>query len=105
VEFRSQHRKRGWHDDPKNPLDPGAQKGSSRRRAVQSLLADDAAAPSVTSVALAPRWMSAVEQVHDNIGAIKTKMAELKQKHADHIQVRFGVNNDDEQQIEVKLDL
>ncbi len=49
--------------------------------------------------------MSAVEQVHDNIGAIKTKMAELKQKHADHIQVRFGVNNDDEQQIEVKLDL
>ncbi len=39
--------------------------------------------------------------MHDNIGLIKSKMSELTQKHADHIQVRFGTANDEEQQIEV----
>lgn len=45
--------------------------------------------------------MGLVEEIHDDIGAIKQKMSELTQKHADHIQVRFGTANDDEKQIEI----
>lgn len=75
----------------------GGKKG--RKRAVQSLLqnTDDEATPS----GLTPKWMTLVDEVHETIGMIKTKMAELSQKHADHIQVRFGTANDEEQKIEI----
>ena len=52
-------------------------------------------------IGLTPKWMAMVDNVHDRIGQIKTKMSELNQKHADHIQVRFGTANDEEQQIEM----
>jgi syntaxin 16 len=51
-------------------------------------------------VGLTPKWMNMVDEVHEDVGVIKRKMSELSQKHADHIQVRFGTAGDDEQQIE-----
>jgi syntaxin 16 len=55
----------------------------------------------VHPIGLTPKWMALVDNVHERIGQIKQKMAELSQKHADHIQVRFGTANDEEQQIEL----
>jgi hypothetical protein len=81
-------------------------KGALKGRKKQSLLhSDELAAAGGTGAAasggLVPKWMGLVDEIHDDIGVIKQKMSELTQKHADHIQVRFGTANDEEKQIEV----
>ena len=82
-------------------MDERPKKAKNPRK--QSLLGDDdleSDNPSV-SIGLTPKWMAMVDDVHDVISSIKTKMLELSQKHADHIQVRFGQGEDDEKQIEL----
>jgi syntaxin 16 len=83
--------------------EPRCAVGGRGGRKKQSLLHNDDASASGggTPVGLTPKWMALVDEVHDSIGQIKSKMSELTQKHADHIQVRFGTANDQEQQIEV----